>query len=120
MYTVYYYPNCNTCKKAIKFLEEKGIKFKLVHLVEDTPSAAGIEALFKLGDYPIKKFFNTSGRVYRELNLKEKIINMKNEDASEILSSDGMLIKRPIITNGKDMLIIGFKESEWNEKIKNI
>lgn len=117
MYKIYHYPNCSTCKKALKWLDSQGIQYEGIHIVEATPEAAVIKGLYKVSDYPIKKFFNTSGKKYRELNLKDKISGMSDEALIELLSSDGMLIKRPIITNG-EVVLVGFKEEEWLEKIK--
>ena len=118
MYKLYYYPNCGTCKKAIKFLDAKNIEYTLVHLVEHTPTLEDLMELFEIGKYPLKKFFNTSGKKYRELELKDKVGNFTEIEAFTLLASEGMLIKRPILylqeADKKDMMI-GFKEADWEE-----
>lgn len=112
MYNFYQYPSCSTCRKALKFLNEKEIEFKSVHLVTETPSEEVLKTLLKNSGLPIKKFFNTSGQKYKELGLKDKINNMSEYEAIKLLASDGMLIKRPIISD-ETKVIVGFKEEEW-------
>ena len=108
------YPKCSTCQKAKKWLENNKIEFTDRHILEETPTKEELKNWIEKSQCDIKKFFNTSGLKYKELNLKEKLSKMKDEEKIELLSSDGMLIKRPLlITN--DRILIGFKEKEWEE-----
>ena len=111
------YPKCSTCQKAEKWLKENKIEYEKRNIVEETPTGKELESWIKQSDKDIKRFFNTSGLKYKELNLKERLTNMKDEEKIELLSSDGMLIKRPLLITEKEILI-GFKEKEWNEKLK--
>ncbi|MFJ7951244.1 arsenate reductase family protein [Lysinibacillus sp. NPDC096418] len=111
------YPKCTTCKKAQKWLNDNGIAYEEVHLVEQTPTKEQLENYWKVSELPLKKFFNTSGIKYRELGLKDKLADMTEEEQLELLASDGMLIKRPIVTNGKKVTL-GFKESEFGDTWK--
>jgi arsenate reductase (glutaredoxin) len=110
--TFYWYPNCGTCKKAKKWFDEHNVAYNSIHIVEETPSKEEIIALIEKSGLPAKKFFNTSGKKYRELNIKEKISDASTEEMAEILASDGMLIKRPIVTDGNHVTV-GFKEEEF-------
>ncbi|WP_047983702.1 arsenate reductase family protein [Ornithinibacillus californiensis] len=110
--TFYWYPNCGTCKKAKKWFDEHNVSYNSIHIVEETPSKEEILELIEKSGLPAKKFFNTSGKKYRELNIKEKIQDATNEEMAEILAMDGMLIKRPIVTDGK-AVTVGFKEEEY-------
>ncbi|MFC0300979.1 arsenate reductase family protein [Virgibacillus soli] len=110
----YWYPNCSTCKKAKKWLEEHNLDFESIHIVETPPSKEKILELMGMEDVPTKKFFNTSGKKYRELNMKEKLPKMSVEEMAEVLASDGMLLKRPIVTDGKHVTV-GFKEDQFTE-----
>lgn len=112
--TFYWYPNCGTCKKAKKWFEDHHIEYRSVHIVEETPSKDEILELMAKSDLPAKKFFNTSGKVYRELNMKDKIADASIEDMASFLASDGMLIKRPIVTDGK-RVTVGFKENVFDD-----
>lgn len=118
MYTVYCYSRCGTCKKAVAYLQERGIKFNYIDLVENTPKKEELKSLFKRGNYPLKRFFNTSGMKYREMNLKEKFPTMSEDQIFALLSGEGMLIKRPIITDGKSIVVVGFRQQEWDQEIK--
>lgn len=109
-----HYPKCTTCKKAQKWLESKKIPFEPIHIVENPPSKEQLETLWKLSGLPLKKFFNTSGSKYKSLGLKDKLSLMTEEEQLEILASDGMLIKRPIVTDGKKVTL-GFKEEQFDE-----
>ena len=111
-----WYPKCTTCQKAKKYLENNNISFEERHIVEETPSKKELERWIKQSGLEIKKFFNTSGLKYKELNLKEKLPNMTEQEKIELLSSNGMLIKRPLFVSDKSVLL-GFKEKEWREKI---
>lgn len=107
------YPKCSTCSKAKKFLADNKIQFNERNVKEDNPSKEELKKWFKKSNYPIKKFFNTSGILYREMNLKDKLSDMTEDEKLELLSRDGMLVKRPIIV-GEDKVLVGFKESEWD------
>ncbi|MGE7983544.1 arsenate reductase family protein [Solibacillus sp. NPDC093137] len=111
------YPKCTTCKKAQKWLDEQGVDYVNIHIVEQTPSKEELKAIYEASGVPLKKFFNTSGMKYRELGLKDKLPTMSEDEQLELLASDGMLIKRPIVTDGKK-LTLGFKESDFLETWK--
>lgn len=106
------YPKCTTCKKAQKWLEENNIAYESIHIVEQTPTQEDLTNLYKKSGLPLKKFFNTSGNKYKELGLKDKLANMSEEEQLALLASDGMLIKRPIVTDG-EKITLGFKESDF-------
>ena len=112
--TFYWYPNCGTCKKAKKWLDDKEISYEPIHIVESPPSKNELLTLIEKSGLPAKKFFNTSGKKYRELNIKDKIKDATDEEMAEILASDGMLIKRPIVTDGSKVTV-GFKEDMFAE-----
>lgn len=112
--TFYWYPNCSTCRKAKKWLEENEVKFTAVHLVDETPSKEEILKWMEIADFEPRKFFNTSGKVYRENNLKEVIPTATKEEMAELLAGNGMLIKRPVLTDGKS-ITLGFKETEYEK-----
>ena len=107
------YPKCSTCKKAKKWLEENNIEFKDRNIIEETPTIEELTEWIKISGQDIKKWFNTSGLKYKELNLKEKLLDMSDTEKIKLLSSDGMLIKRPILVSKKGILT-GFKEDKWN------
>lgn len=106
------YPKCSTCQKAKKWLEENGVEFDSRHIVENNPNKEELKKWIALSKEPIKKFFNTSGILYREMNLKEKVAEGNEEELLDILSSNGMLVKRPLVVT-KDNVLIGFKEDKW-------
>lgn len=108
------YPKCSTCTKAKKWLEENGVDFESRHIVENNPTKEELKKWITLSGQPIKKFFNTSGILYREMNLKEKVAQNNEDELLDILSTNGMLVKRPLLI-GKDKVLIGFKEKEWEE-----
>ena len=110
------YPKCSTCRKAKKWLLDNNIEFTDRNIVEDTPTREELKKWIEESKKDIKNFFNTSGLKYKELNLKEKLINMTDEEKIKLLSSDGMLIKRPLVIT-ENKILIGFKEGEWKEKI---
>ncbi|SHH33359.1 arsenate reductase family protein [Virgibacillus chiguensis] len=114
MLTFYWYPNCGTCKKAKKWLDNHQVNYKPIHIVQNPPNKEDILELMQKSGMPAKKFFNTSGKKYRELNMKEKIADATEEEMAEILASDGMLIKRPIVTDGSNVTV-GFKEEEFEK-----
>ena len=111
------YPKCSTCQKAKKWLEENNIEFNSRHIVENNPSKEELKTWIALSKEPIKKFFNTSGILYREMNLKEKVAEGNEEELLDILSSNGMLVKRPLVIT-EDIVLIGFKEPKWAEYFK--
>lgn len=106
------YPKCSTCKKAKKHLEDLGVQFEDRNIVEENPTAEELRTWIGRSGYPVKKFFNTSGMKYRELGLKDKLSQMSDEEKIELLSTDGMLVKRPILIDG-DRILVGFREKEW-------
>ena len=106
------YPRCTTCKKAEKWLSEKGIAAKVRDIKEDNPTEKELRQWHKKSGLPLKRFFNTSGLKYKELGLKDKIPGMSETEAFDLLSTDGMLVKRPILIEG-DKVLVGFKEAEW-------
>lgn len=111
------YPKCSTCQKAKKWLESNNIEFTDRHIIEKNPTEEELTKWIKQSKKDIKKWFNTSGMKYKELNLKDKLVDMSEEDKIKLLASDGMLIKRPILVTEKDILI-GFREAEWEESLK--
>ena len=111
------YPKCSTCKKAKKWLVDNNIEFADRNIVEDTPTVEELKKWIKESKKDIKKFFNTSGLKYKELNLKEKLINMTDEEKIKLLSSDGMLIKRPLVIT-ENKILTGFREEEWKETFR--
>ncbi|TRM13069.1 arsenate reductase family protein [Lentibacillus cibarius] len=113
--TFYWYPKCGTCQKAKKWLDEHELSYTSVHIVEETPTKEELLDLIAKSGLPAKKFFNTSGKSYREHNIKEQIKDASTEEMAALLASDGMLIKRPIVTDGKDATV-GFKEETFAEK----
>lgn len=110
------YPKCSTCQKAGKWLEAQGVEFKRRHIVDENPTKEELKKWHQMSGLPLKRFFNTSGMKYKELQLKDKIPNMTEEEQYELLATDGMLVKRPLLV-GEDFVIPGFKEKEWVEKI---
>ena len=111
------YPKCSTCQKAKKWLDENKIEYEDRHIVEHNPSQEELTKWIEQSGYEIKKFFNTSGMKYKELNLKEKLPTMSDEEKIKLLSTDGMLVKRPLLITDKQILI-GFREKEWREKLQ--
>ena len=110
------YPKCTTCKKAKKWLEDQNISFTDRHIVEENPTLEELKEWVAKSGLPMKRFFNTSGMKYRELQLKDKLPQMSEEEQLELLASDGMLVKRPVLV-GDDFVLTGFKEKEWLEKL---
>ena len=106
------YPKCSTCRKAKKYLEENGVEFIDRHIVETNPTAEELKEWIAKSGLPVKKFFNTSGKLYKEMGLIDKLASMSDEEQIELLASNGMLVKRPlIIEDGR--VLVGFKEAEW-------
>lgn len=110
------YPKCSTCKKAKAFLENRNIEFEDRNIVDNNPSAKELKNWVSMSNIPINKFFNTSGILYRQMELSKKLVDMSDEEKIEILSSNGMLVKRPLLILDNKILI-GFKEKEWENEI---
>ena len=110
------YPKCTTCQKAKKWLEEQGIDFEDRHIVEENPTEDELRVWWKKSGFPLKRFFNTSGMKYRELQLTDRLPSMDEEEQIRLLASDGMLVKRPVLV-GEDFVLTGFREKEWREKL---
>lgn len=108
------YPPCSTCQKAKKWLDEKGITYTDRHIKEENPTYEELKGWHEKSGLPLKRFFNTSGLLYKSLNLKEKLPAMSEEEQLRLLASDGMLVKRPIVVTEKH-IFTGFKESEWEK-----
>ncbi|MCM1543878.1 MAG: arsenate reductase family protein [Ruminococcus sp.] len=106
------YPKCSTCQKAKKWLDENGIQYVSRHIKEENPTYDELEKWYKLSGLPLKKFFNTSGMLYKSMELKDKLPQMSDEEQMKLLATDGMLVKRPIIVADKTVLT-GFREMEW-------
>ena len=110
------YPRCTTCQKAKKWLDDNKIQYELRDIKEDNPSFEELSAWYEISGLSLKKFFNTSGLLYKSMELKDKLPAMSEEEQLKLLSTDGMLVKRPLVI-GEDFVLVGFKESEWSEKI---
>lgn len=110
------YPKCSTCKKAKKWLDENGISYEDRHIVENNPTVGELKEWFQKSGLPLKRFFNTSGNVYKELNLKDRLPLMEQEEQLDLLATNGMLVKRPLVI-GENTVLIGFKEAEWESLI---
>ena len=110
------YPPCSTCKKAKKWLDDRGIVREDRHIKEHNPTYEELRSWYRKSGLPLKKFFNTSGLLYKSMNLKEKLPSMTEDEQLRLLAGDGMLVKRPLLI-GEDFVLTGFKESEWSEKI---
>lgn len=108
------YPKCSTCQKAKKWLEDNKIDYEDRHIVENPPTKGELKEWINRSGYPLKKFFNTSGRLYREMKLKDRLEAMSEEEQIEILASDGMLVKRPLVI-GESVILVGFKPDDWNK-----
>lgn len=110
------YPKCTTCQKAKKWLDEHGVVYEDRHIKEDNPTVEELKEWYKRSGQPLKKFFNTSGLIYRNMGLKDKLPDMSEEEMFTLLASDGMIVKRPLII-GEDFVLIGFKAAEWEQKL---
>ncbi len=108
------YPKCSTCKKAKKWLDENGVEYTDRHIKDDNPSYDELKQWYERSGLPLKRFFNTSGMLYKSMNLKDKLSDMSEEEQLRLLAQDGMLVKRPIIVSDKGILT-GFKEAQWAE-----
>ena len=110
------YPPCSTCQKAKKWLDAKGVAYTDRHIKENKPTYEELKAWYAMSGLPLKKFFNTSGLVYKSLGLKDKLPTMTEEEQLQLLATDGMLVKRPLVI-GEDFVLTGFREKEWEEKL---
>lgn len=110
------YQKCTTCKKALKWLDEQKIPYTTRAIKEENPTKEELKAWYKKSGLALKRFFNTSGNLYKEMGLKDKLAQMTEEEQLELLATDGMLVKRPLVVAG-DVVLTGFKEAEWKEKL---
>ena len=110
------YPKCSTCRKAKKWLDAHNVTYIDRHIVEDNPTYDELKKWYEKSGLPLKKFFNTSGLIYKEMKLKDRLPAMSEEEQLKLLATNGMLVKRPLIVEG-DMVLTGFKEAEWMEKV---
>ena len=110
------YRKCSTCQKALKWLEENQVEFEERPIVEENPTYEELKVWYEKSGLPLKKFFNTSGLLYKDLNLKDKLPIMSEEEQLKLLATNGMLVKRPLVV-GEDFVLTGFKEKEWEEKL---
>lgn len=117
MICLIWYPKCSTCQKAKKWLDENEIEYVLRDIKTQTPTYAELENWYKISDLALKRFFNTSGLIYKSMDLKNKLETMSEDEQLKLLSSEGMLIKRPLLI-GDDFAFAGFKEAAWKEKLK--
>lgn len=111
------YPKCSTCQKAKKWLDEQGVSYTERNIKEENPTLDELKKWYAKSGLPLKKFFNTSGLIYRSLNLKDKLPQMSEDEQLELLATDGMLVKRPLVV-GDNFVLTGFREKEWSERLK--
>ena len=111
------YPRCGTCKKAVKWLEDNNIEYTYMDIKLENPSEEELRKWHAMSGLPLKKFFNTSGMLYKEMKLKDRIPEMSEDDMFRLLASDGLLVKRPIAVTD-DKVLVGFKEAEWEETFR--
>ena len=111
------YPPCSTCQKAKKWLDEHGLNYTERHIKEDNPGYDELKSWYEMSGLPLKRFFNTSGLLYKSMNLKDRLPAMSEDEQLRLLATDGMLVKRPIIVDGETVLT-GFREAEWTELLK--
>ena len=116
MILVLEYPRCSTCKKALQWLRDNGVAFEDRHIVEQNPTQQELTEWYHKSGLPLKRFFNTSGNLYKEQGLKDKLPTMSEEEQLALLATNGMLVKRPLVV-GDDFVLVGFKEAEW-ERLK--
>ena len=110
------YPKCTTCQKAKKWLDEKGISYELRDIKENNPTLKELKEWYKNSGLPLKKFFNTSGLLYKSMELKDKLGNMSEDDQLKLLASDGMLVKRPLLIEG-DKVLVGFRKNDYEKAL---
>ena len=114
MLTVYCYEKCTTCKKALKWLDTKGVSYEKKDIKTDHPDEKTLRKLWEMSGLPLKRFFNTSGMIYREMELSKKLPDMSEDEMFKLLASDGMLVKRPLLVT-EETVLTGFKEADWRE-----
>ena len=117
MIQVYCYSRCSTCKKALKWLDDNKIEYKLIDIKEDHPDEKTLKLLHKKSGLPLRRFFNTSGLIYREMELSKKLPQMSEDEMFKLLASDGMIVKRPLLV-AEDKVLVGFKEEEWKTLVR--
>ena len=110
------YPPCTTCKKAKAWLDERGVDYQARHIKEENPTVEELKAWHEKSGLPLKKFFNTSGLAYKALGLKDRLPTMSEQEQYQLLASDGMLVKRPLVI-GDDFALVGFREAQWQERL---
>ena len=113
------YPKCTTCQRAKKFLDDHGAVYTDRHIKQDNPTVDELRAWWKKSGLPLKKFFNTSGLQYKALGLKDKLPAMTEEEQLELLATDGMLVKRPVLV-GEEFILVGFRAEQWEQALKNL
>lgn len=113
---VYCYAKCTTCKKALKWLDEQGKEYEQIDIKENNPTKEELKDAYQKSGLPLKRFFNTSGLLYKEMKLKDRLPSMPEDEQLELLASDGMLVKRPLVITDK-VVLAGFKEAEWEQKL---
>lgn len=111
------YPKCSTCKKAKKWLDDNGFEYESRHIKEENPTFEELKKWYEQSGIPLKKFFNTSGLLYKSMQLNDKLSNMSDDEQLKLLASDGMLVKRPLIITDS-LILTGFREKEWTEKLE--
>lgn len=116
MLKVYCYSKCSTCKKALEWLKNNGVDYTAIDIKENHPDEKTLREYYSMSGLPLKRFFNTSGQIYREMELSKKLPGMSEDEQLALLSTDGMLVKRPLLV-GDDFVLTGFKEAEWKEKL---
>ena len=116
MVKVYCYSKCTTCKKALKWLDDNKIEYSLIDIKEDHPDEKTLRQLHKKSGMPLRKFFNTSGKIYKDMELSKRLPEMRSDYQFKLLASDGMIVKRPLLITDKNVLT-GFKESEWENAL---
>lgn len=110
------YPKCTTCKRAKNWLDDNNMKYTLRDIANDNPTYDELKGWYEKSGLPLKKFFNTSGMLYKEMQLKDKLVSMSEDEQLKLLATNGMLVKRPIVVKG-DVVLVGFKEEQWKEKL---
>lgn len=116
MIKIYCYPRCTTCQRATKYLDSKSVEYEYINIKDDNPSKETLRGLWQKSGLELKKFFNTSGILYREMELSKKLSSMTDEEKLDLLASDGMLVKRPILIT-ENAVLVGFKESQWSGEV---
>ena len=111
------YPKCSTCQKAKKWLDDRKIDYSLRDIKLENPSYEELDQWHRRSGLPLKKFFNTSGLIYKSMNLKDKLSALSEDEMLKLLATDGMLVRRPLLI-GKDFVLIGFREDDWAERLK--